>query len=304
MTDLPFPEDFTPELRALLAPDLTKAAMIPAATVQKASDLFGMDTSTFMIRLLPLAAAYARVPLSGFHVGAVAMGRTTGNLYFGSNMEFSGHALSFSVHGEQSAINHAWHMGEVGLQALAVNAAPCGYCRQFMNEMVSVGEGFHVLMREGSDAGDYNYSVKPLSHYLPDSFGPTDLGMEGGLMSQQDQPLTIQSEDALAQAALQAARASYAPYTGAHCGIAVQQADGTVFTGRYGENAAYNPSFSPLESALALLNMRQPCQSGYNITAATLVEVDAPISQRSATEAVLSAIAPDVHLSYVKAEPV
>lgn len=302
MTELPFPDDFAPDLRDLLAPALSKGAMIPAAIVQSAAEQLGLDTGTLMIRLLPLAATYARVPLSGFHVGAVALGRTTGNLYFGSNMEFSGHALSFSVHGEQSAINHAWQAGEEGLDSLAVNAAPCGYCRQFMNELASAGHGFNILMRKGSDEGDFSYSTKPLSHYLPESFGPSDLGMEGGLMSPQNQPLTIQSEEPLAQAALKAAEASYAPYTGGYCGIAVAQADGTVFQGRYAENAAYNPSFSPLQSALALLNMRQPSQSRFAITAATLVEVQAPISQRSATMAVLSAIAPDVQLTYITAQ--
>lgn len=301
MTDLPFPDTFPPELREILVPDLSRGAMIAASTVQKVRDQLGIDTESLMIRLLPVAAAYARVPLSGFHVGAIALGSTTGNLYFGSNMEFSGHALSFSVHGEQSAINHAWQMGEQGLLALAVNAAPCGYCRQFMNELASAAHGFNILMREGAGEDDFSYSTKPLSYYLPESFGPSDLGMEGGLMSSQDQSLTIQSEDPLAQAALIAANASYAPYTGGHCGIAVAQSDGTIFTGRYGENAAYNPSFSPLESALALMNMRQPCRTPYAITAATLVEAEAPISQRSATEAVLSAIAPDVQLTYIKA---
>ena len=46
-------------------------------------------------------------------------------------------ALSLCVHGEQSAINHALIQGETGLQSLAINAAPCGYCRQFLYEITT-----------------------------------------------------------------------------------------------------------------------------------------------------------------------
>ena len=306
MTDFPFPEYFSQNLRDLIGDDLAKGPMIPAETVHQVLDTFGLDIGELMICLLPIAAAYARVPLSGFHVGAVALGMPPGNLYLGSNMEFTGHALSFSVHGEQSAINHAWQKGEPGLQALAVNAAPCGYCRQFMNELATANTGFNILLKTNKDPEDYSYSMQPLAFYLPESFGPSDLGMTGGLMEPVDHGLTITSSDPLASdplalAALAAANASYAPYTSDFCGVALQQSDGTIFTGRYGENAAYNPSFSPLESALALLNMNKAPQTPYDIVAAVLVETTAKISQRSATEVVLSTVAPDVTLQYLQA---
>lgn len=305
MTDFPFPDDIPQDLRDLMAPILSKGPMIPAQTVHHILDTLGLDIGELMIRLLPVAAAFARVPLSNYHVGTVALGmpagQSVGNLYLGSNMEFSGHALSFSVHGEQSAINHAWQKGEPGLQALAVNAAPCGYCRQFMNELATANAGFTILMKATTDPADLSYTRKPLAAYLPESFGPWDLGMTGGLMTPVDHGLKIASSDPLAQAALTAANASYAPYTSNFCGVAVQQFDGTIYTGRYGENVAYNPSFSPLESAMALLNMSQPPQTPYDITAAVLVEAAAKISQRSATEAVLSAIAPNVTLQYLQA---
>lgn len=301
MTAFPFPDDVPQDLRDLLAPTLSKGSMIPAQTVHHILDTLGLDIGALMIRLLPVAAVFARVPLSKFHVGTVALGMPPGNLYLGSNMEFSGHALSFSVHGEQSAINHAWQKGEAGLQALAVNAAPCGYCRQFMNELATANKGFNILLKTSTDPADHAYTMQPLAYYLPDSFGPANLDMTGGLMEPMDHGLTIPSTHPLALAALAAANASYAPYTSDFCGVAVQQSDGKIYTGRYGENAAYNPSFSPLESALALLNMGHPPQTPYDITAAILVEAAADISQRSATEAVLSTVAPNVTLQYLQA---
>jgi cytidine deaminase len=60
-----------------------------------------------------------------------------GNLYLAANMEFTNEALSLCVHGEQSAVNHALIQGETGLQSLAINAAPCGYCRQFLYEITT-----------------------------------------------------------------------------------------------------------------------------------------------------------------------
>jgi cytidine deaminase len=35
----------------------------------------------------------------------------------------------------------------------------------------------------------------------------------------------------------------------------------TIYTGRYAENVAYNPSMSPIESALAYMNMSLPAQA-------------------------------------------
>lgn len=40
-----------------------------------------------------------------------------------------------SVHAEQFLLVNALHHGERELRRLAVNAAPCGYCRQFYAEL-------------------------------------------------------------------------------------------------------------------------------------------------------------------------
>ena len=292
-----FPAEIQEELLGLLK---TKA-VIPSEYVTKWTNSLEIEIGHLMIKLLPTAAAYARVPISDFHVGAVALGMPPGSLYLGSNMEFSGQALSFCVHGEQSATNNAWLHGETGLQALAINAAPCGYCRQFLYELTTATKDFNILLKADKNPNDYSYTINPLTYYLPDAFGPHDLGIQGGLMQAENHNLSINGGGALANAALNAANASYSPYTKDYSGIALTSANGQVFTGRYAENAAFNPRMSPLESALAFMNMSLPSQAPLQILQAALVEAQTNISQRAATEAVLSSISPEVTLEYVSA---
>src|SRR5882672_5904602 len=125
-----------------------------------------------MLHLVPFAALYAEPVISSFKVGAVAQG-ISGNLYYGANIEFKFEALSFTVHAEQAAVMNAWMQGENGLAALAVSAAPCGYCRQFLYELVSA-EALGILLPNAKPAS--------LAGLLPDAFGPGNLGVDGGLM--------------------------------------------------------------------------------------------------------------------------
>src|SRR6202035_5613578 len=106
--------------------------------------------------------------------------------------------------------------------------------------------------------------------------------------------------DPVIAAALAAASGSYAPYSQAYSGAALELADGSVHTGRYAENAAFNPSLPPLQGALARLALQSiPWDA---IRRAVLVEVAGKASQRAATEALLAAVAPQVTLAYVQAE--
>jgi len=286
---------------------LSKGAVIPSGLVSSCLDEMNIQVGTLMILLLPVAAAYARAPISGFHVGAVALGMPPaspklgpGNLYLGANMEFPGEALSFSVHGEQSATNHAWLSGEVGLQAMAINAAPCGYCRQFLYELTTAS-GLNILLKANNNPDDSAHTVQPLKAYLPDAFGPQDLAVKGGLMQPESHGLMIAGANDTAQAALASSNASYSPYTHLYSGVALKDAGGVIVGGRYAENAAYNPSLSPLQSALAFMNMRLPAQAALTITEAALVEVQSKISQKKVTEAVLSSVSPSVSLQYYQA---
>lgn len=277
--------------------------VLPAQRVEELCGILGAEMGSLMIKLLPVAAQFAIVPISGFRVGAVSMGMPipgTGwaSLYLGANVEFLGQALSYGVHGEQSATMNAWLNGEQGLQALAISAAPCGYCRQFLYELVTE-KNFNILLPTGT--GD-QYTSTPLSTFLPDAFGPHDLGINGGLMDPkyQNHNITLNSgsTDPVVLAALGAAQQCYAPYTEDYSGCAVQTSDGQIYPGRYAENAAYNPSMSPMEAAITFMNMTRPEGADRTLQRAVLVEVPSKASQKSASTEVLSSFSPNLTLDY------
>jgi cytidine deaminase len=233
-----------------------------------------------MLDLIPEAKRFAIPPISNFFVGAVARG-TSGKTYFGANFEFPGEALSFCVHAEQAAVVQAMAGGETGIDAIAVSAAPCGYCRQFLYELTTASTlRIQIPGREPA----------LLSELLPAAFGPADLGVTAALMSPQSHGLTLEGSDEVAQAALAAANASYAPYSRGYAGVALRTRDGAIYSGSVAENAAYNPSMSPLEAAI--VNLVIGGRKSYaDVAEAVLVEAkNAPVSQESATRAVLAAI--------------
>jgi cytidine deaminase len=233
----------------------------------------------FLDRILE-AKKFARPPISNFFVGAVAVA-TSGKVYLGANFEFPGQALSFTVHAEQAAVVNAMAHGETGLTTIAVSAAPCGYCRQFLNELTTAST-LQIVLPDSPPV--------PLSSLLPSAFGPRDLGIDAALMSPQSHGLALDAPDELAAAALEAANASYAPYTQAYAGVALRTHDGAIFRGSLAENAAYNPSMSPLQAAIVNLVINGG-KTYADIAEAVLVEAGgAPISQEGATRAVLGAI--------------
>jgi cytidine deaminase len=277
-------------LRVLREPGFS--GYIPSDEVKALCDGEGKSIDALMIELLPPARTYSRPPISNYRVGAVARG-TSGNLYFGANVEFPGHSLGFSVHGEQSALSNAYMHSDGGVSSIAVTAAPCGHCRQFMNELSPDGD-IQVLV-------DGKPPVK-LSSLLPTAFGPKDLGVTNVAFPIREVDLILPkgASDELTLSALGAARKSYAPYTKAHSGVAIDTRPGRTYKGAYIENAAYNPSLPPLQTALVALVLAGESYS--TISEVVLVEAKgAPISQKSAAEAVLGAIAPAVKLRVLTA---
>jgi len=297
---------FPSDARNILAGAMRAGGAVKATDVERLSKILGADTRALMIQLLPVAARFAIVPISDFRVGAVAQGMPmsgTGwsSLYLGANVEFLGQALSFGVHGEQSATTNAWLNGEVGLQSLAISAAPCGYCRQFLYELVTE-QNFDILLPAGPGDG---YTVTPLSTFLPDAFGPHDLGVTGGLMDPRHQnhdlELSRGSTDPLVLIALASAKQCYAPYTRGFAGCGIQTNDGFMYQGRYAENAAFNPGMSPLESAITFMNMSRPQMSDRDVARAVLVEVSSKTGQTDASTAVLASFASGISLEYHEA---
>lgn len=49
------------------------------------------------------------------------------------------------------------------------------------------------------------------------------------------------------RAAIQAANRCHAPYSHSPSGVALELKDGTIFSGSYAENAAFNPTLPPLQ---------------------------------------------------------
>lgn len=252
---------------------------VPSAAVERIV-ASGVPLERLMLSLIPRAKTFAIPAISNFFVGAVAHG-LSGNLYFGANYEFPGQALSFTVHGEQAATMHAISFHETGIDLLAVSAAPCGYCRQFLNELTTAST-LQIILPDTPAA--------PLTSLLPNAFGPTDLGITAALMSPQSNGMTLDSTDDLTDAALQAANASYAPYSHSYAGVALKTSDGSIYTGGVAENAAFNPSMSPLEAAIVTMTINGG-KTYADIVDAVLVEAaESKASQTGATRNVLATI--------------
>ena len=267
--------------------DPSERGKIPAADVES---MLGWDRRTvhdFMVDLLPIAQTYSHSPLSRYRVGAVVRG-TSASLYLGTNIEVPGQVLGFAVHGEQCALANAFMHGEGGLTALAVTAPPCGHCRQFLNELPNSAD-LKVLVK-----GNAPTTVGSL---LPVSFGPNDLKVTERLFIRKKIDLrpTMPCSDELCGLAMEAASRAYAPYTKALSGVALKSSSGASYQGSYIESAAYNPSLSPLQAALGglILSSERPS----HITSVVLAELEnAPISQWSATQAVLESLAPEARV--------
>lgn len=200
----------------------------------------------FVFTLLPLAAQLAVVPISHFRVGAAAIDGE-GNIFLGANQEFAGAVLAQTIHAEQSAVAHAWSKGAKQIKHIVVDTPPCGHCRQFLNEML----GAQIMQVHLP-----NRKAAYLHDFLPEHFGPVDLGLTERLFSAPVFSLQAEGHSELEKFALHWACHAYAPYSGMIAGIAVQDKFGGVHGGAYLENAAFNPSLPPLQMALNSLHLQ------------------------------------------------
>jgi cytidine deaminase len=267
-------------------------------------ETLGFSVEDLMLKLLPIAQLYARVPISNFNVGAVIKARLSERsgefaLFLGANIEFANLALTQTIHAEQAAVMNAWLQGALKIDAIAVSAVPCGRCRQFLFELEE-GQRLDVITQNSNSDG---FAAAKLSDLLPQAFGPLDLEVKAGLMSSPEHlpnlALDTISDDSMVLEALSAARRSYAPYTHNFAGCAIQIRDAKIYAGRYAENAAFNPSLSPLHTAIIRMNIDN-LSSSNTITRAVLVEKPTTISQRGICELLLGTLAQDVRLEYFK----
>ena len=218
---------------------------------------------------------------------------------------FPGASLSCSVHAEQAAVYNAWVHGETGITQIATTAAPCGFCRQFLNELAGASE-LRVAV--------HGLAPTTLAELLPAAFGPRDLETGDRLMQTAARAFVLagpdQTDDPVVAAALSAACLAYAPYSRTYAGVGLLTRDGMIVQGRYAENAAFNPTLSPMQGAMIELALGGRLAVG--IAEAVLVETAEPtagredehlVSQRASSIAILSSVAPGVPLTYLRARP-
>ncbi|XP_010925031.1 cytidine deaminase 1 [Elaeis guineensis] len=288
------------------------AAMMTELGVASAPEL--------LATLVPAAQRLARPTISNFPVGAVGLG-TSGRIYIGVNVEFPGLPLHHSIHAEQFLITNAAVHGEAGIRCIAVSSAPCGHCRQFLQELRGAAEIQILVTSDGPGS-----AFRSLSSFLPRPFGPPDL-------LHKDHPLLLEphynkialldgDEEAEAaggggggggtcngigggvEARLRveaegAARAAHAPYSKCPAGFAVADGRGRVYAGSYEESAAYNPSLGPVQAAVVAYMAAGGggAGKGFEFVAAALVEAEGAVVSHEATARIfLAAVAPRAHL--------
>jgi cytidine deaminase len=200
----------------------------------------------------------AHTVISGYPVGACVLGES-GKVYLGANFEFFA-PLSNTVHGEQCAIFNAAVNKEKSIVKLAVNAAPCGHCRQYL---VEIGDPDKLDVIFCSNKG--NFISNKLSEIIPENFGPMNLGIKTNVFNSPAignniGTVTGVSTDAKinttgAKLAEQMCREAYAPYSLKPVGISLEFKDNSLVGGKSIENAAYNPTVTAVRGTFALASL-------------------------------------------------
>ncbi|KAK9071228.1 hypothetical protein SSX86_009796 [Deinandra increscens subsp. villosa] len=303
--------------------------IISASDAESMAKSKGLTVPQLLPSLVKSAQSLARPPISNFHVGAVGLS-SDGRIFSGANVEFPGLPLHHSIHAEQFLItNLAAHGGGPRLVYMAVSAAPCGHCRQFLQELRRVCDTQIVITDRFQENPDY----KPISSILPDPFGPFDLLdqetplilekhdnqlsfkdhnkdhnkddkdrtflAQNGNLSNGYSGSVVKNDGELKKKGLEAARESHAPYSGCPCGVALMDCEGKVYKGSYMESAAYNPSMMPVQAALVAYMVAGG--GGFDrIVAAVLVEKEGvSVRQEDTARLMLNRISPKCELRVV-----
>ena len=117
------------------------------------------------------ASKFAYCPYSNFPVGAAVL-TSDGSIFAGCNVENA--AFGSTICAERNAVLHAIAKGKREILAVVVYtptslpSAPCGACRQVINEFGSQSE--ILCLCDGP-----KMIHKPLSALLPEAFGPDNL---------------------------------------------------------------------------------------------------------------------------------
>lgn len=276
------PFDFSDEQKQSLFSQLkSQRGILSQADILLLCEQHQLTESQLLKACVPVASLFSIAPISKFYVGAIAQGKNQQGettFYFGANVEFSHQALSLVVHAEQSAINNAWLNGAQSIDKIAISDAPCGYCRQFMNEL-STAQSLEILLPER------HFTLHEL---LPYSFGPTDLGNNESLFSQEKNNGHFDSVNELDQKLAETALKAYVPYTANYCSVKITTFENGNFYGSYAENAAYSPSLSPLQSALSQFYLAGLKFDDKTVKSITLLETQGAENQYEVAKSVLA----------------
>jgi cytidine deaminase len=119
-------------------------------------------TGAELVERAETAAAQAYAPYSNYRVGAVLLLKD-GRVYEGCNVENAAYPLG--VCAERTAISKAASDGvrPGDIDAIAINASPCGGCRQWLHEWKV--ERVYFRREDGSIA-----EYAPASQLLPDTW--------------------------------------------------------------------------------------------------------------------------------------
>ncbi|KAF8400982.1 hypothetical protein HHK36_014285 [Tetracentron sinense] len=287
--------------------------VIEAAEVESMAKESGLTVLQLLPSVVKTAQKLARPPISKYHVGAVGL-CSDGRIFFGVNLEFPGLPLHHSVHAEQFLITNISINGDTHLNYIAVSAAPCGHCRQFLQEIRSASD-IQILITSTENEDNQEDIFRPVSYFLPHRFGPDDLldkdvplllephhnGLifKDNLSNPSSNPnnrcngVADYKEDELKFAALEAANKSHAPYSGCPSGVALMDSKGKIYRGSYVESAAYNPSLGPVQAAMVAYVASGGGDGYEKIVAGVLVEKEgAVVRQEGTAQLLLQSVSP------------
>ncbi len=201
----------------------------------------GLDKENLLKRLSKVAENFALAPVSGMKIGA-ALETGEGDVFLGANIEFEKISPKFTIHAEQSAAINGNNNGARAFRRLAVDAVPCGICRQFFTDFPGSGDIQFI-----TPDGDFTLvDLLPL---------PFELEHAGTGVEFENIRLDIENPDPMTTLAFEAVKNSYSPYTGYIAAASVRTYEGRIFSGAYFENAAFNPTITGLQAAMISMVM-------------------------------------------------
>ena len=257
---------------------------ITKAERENAESMASISTDEFLLKCIDSVKKVGMPLVSKFFVGVAALAGS-GNVIFGVNIEFPNLSIGHSIHAEQFMVAQLHHLKETELITLAVNAPPCGHCRQFLKELCGDQHQLRIII-----GGEHGPLTTTLSALLPHSFGPNDLGKTERILKHDREqrlvlssPIISESENLklTADAALKGANDAHAPYSRNPEGVAVVLRTGERFVGSTLESAAYNPTLPAAQGAV--IQVVAAGQDISSISAAVIVTCTTDVSRTSST---------------------